>query len=559
MIRSTARRALSSGVAAVVGGGGGGGVGASFGQSYLGCLGHPPSLGDVARPVAVPSLSHLHVIGADSGWGHSCFLCNDGTLRVWGRPTDFRNTLRHIGLKGSAPILQSFIALMSRFLFPADTEIAGAVHTPKIGDTWIYVCASPGGGVALLTDKGDLDIMGANQVGQAGLGPGAPIALHMPTRVSGAAWGGGGGEHLVSVSLGLEHTLAVTNKGGLYSWGRGDRGALGGGTKDTFRSPVRVTGRDGALLDVHFISVEAGVAASYAIDKSGQLWVWGKMLGLEPGGAAIGGTKEGEHVMCDQMEPRIVEFPRDNSNNNNNNSSNNNSNSISTSTSSSGGINGGGVSDDDVTGSENDTITVKGEGNGEGKDTIRIARADTPNISIQISPLAANNNFDANNHDIISKTKGKMPLKVAAVAAGQAHVAILTCDGALWMMGLRGRGIVFDDSDDGSSGSSSGEEGSGGGGAPPLLTQVTPLRIMPGPLTGLRVRALRASLHHAYAITDNGEVYRWGWRGIVEKWRPEKLLFDDSAVERTAKEHGPWKGHVNELYFGYAHAVVILK
>ena len=51
---------------------------------------------------------------------------------------------------------------------------------------------------------------------------------------------------------------------------------------------------------------------------------------------------------------------------------------------------------------------------------------------------------------------------------------------------------------------------------------------MPGQL-----RALRASLHHAYAITTEGDVFRWGWLGAVEPWRPELLLRDDAAVARA--------------------------
>ncbi len=45
--------------------------------------------------------------------------------------------------------------------------------------------------------------------------------------------------------------------------------------------------------------------------------------------------------------------------------------------------------------------------------------------------------------------------------------------------------------------------------------QVEPLRIPPGPLAGRRVIKLRSSLHHSYAVTDTGEVFRFGWRGIV--------------------------------------------
>ena len=45
--------------------------------------------------------------------------------------------------------------------------------------------------------------------------------------------------------------------------------------------------------------------------------------------------------------------------------------------------------------------------------------------------------------------------------------------------------------------------------------QTEPLEVAAGPLAGLRVAALRCGLHHCYALTDAGRVFRWGWRGRV--------------------------------------------
>lgn len=74
---------------------------------------------------------------------------------------------------------------------------------------------------------------------------------------------------------------------------------------------------------------------------------------------------------------------------------------------------------------------------------------------------------------------------------------------------------------------------------PEVYMQVTPLPIPPGPLAGQSVWALRSDLHHSYAITMEGKVYRWGWKGIVEEVQETKGI----AVRDAA--------------FGYAHTALL--
>ncbi|RYE98342.1 MAG: hypothetical protein EOO41_02485 [Methanobacteriota archaeon] len=74
---------------------------------------------------------------------------------------------------------------------------------------------------------------------------------------------------------------------------------------------------------------------------------------------------------------------------------------------------------------------------------------------------------------------------------------------------------------------------------PEVFTQVTPLEIPSAPLAGKVVVALRSSLHFSYAITADGEVYRWGWKGIVTRVQELAHLF------------------VRDIQFGYVHAVLL--
>jgi hypothetical protein len=154
--------------------------------------------------------------------------------------------------------------------------------------------------------------------------------------------------------------------------------------------------------------------------------------------------------------------------------------------------------------------------------------------------------------------RGGARRKVVAVSMGQAHATILTADGRLWMTGLRGRGRLYDDSDllAAAAGDAAGEpaglpsaqEASAAAAAAPASEEVplpetymqtTPLYIPPGPLAGKRVLRLRSGLHHSFAVTADGEVYRWGWKGIVH------------AVPELAGLR------VADVHYGYCHAVVL--
>jgi alpha-tubulin suppressor-like RCC1 family protein len=160
--------------------------------------------------------------------------------------------------------------------------------------------------------------------------------------------------------------------------------------------------------------------------------------------------------------------------------------------------------------------------------------------------------------------------RVVAVSLGQAHSCLLTDDGRLWMLGLRGRGVLFDGgAGAGAGGSGSGSAGGSGAGAgveeeelPEVLMQTEPLAVAPGPLAGLRVVALRCGLHHCYALTDEGRVFKWGWRGRVA----EVLLGAGAEGAGAGAGAGAGEGEraaralrVREFSEGFCHSVMLVE
>jgi alpha-tubulin suppressor-like RCC1 family protein len=109
---------------------------------------------------------------------------------------------------------------------------------------------------------------GLNDNGQLGDGSTAnrsvPIRVRLSARVQQVSQGG-------SNSLNGQ-TIVRLASGSVWMWGSGTGGQLGDGRSVNAPRPVRVRVPGG----VRFVSVDSGGFSSYAIDRSGQLWAWGR-------------------------------------------------------------------------------------------------------------------------------------------------------------------------------------------------------------------------------------------------------------------------------------------
>ena len=75
------------------------------------------------------------------------------------------------------------------------------------------------------------------------------------------------------MSAGRTHTAAVTEEGELYIWGYGETGALGlGKGKISLDQPTRVVAE---LQDKHVVAVSTGTKHTMAITEDGELYTWG--------------------------------------------------------------------------------------------------------------------------------------------------------------------------------------------------------------------------------------------------------------------------------------------
>ena len=109
---------------------------------------------------------------------------------------------------------------------------------------------------AAITTDGSLYIWGVNSSGQ--LGNGTTEVSYVPIKIM---------DDVASVSLGENHSAAITTDGSLYTWGDNSYGQLGNGTFESSSIPIKI-------MD-NVASVSLGTQHSAAITTDGSLYMWG--------------------------------------------------------------------------------------------------------------------------------------------------------------------------------------------------------------------------------------------------------------------------------------------
>lgn len=162
-------------------------------------------------------------------------------------------------------------------------------------DKRVAQVACGGAHTAVVTETGEVFTMGLNDYGQLGH---TPEALHVPVPLQVDL-----PDEAVGVAAGHFHTLALMRNGALWAWGRSSHGCLGLG-KQASRGAVPQPSLVKALQGVRITSIAAGMEHSLAASDGGELFSWGSSasgrLGHGSGGLLRWLTR-------DESIPRVVE------------------------------------------------------------------------------------------------------------------------------------------------------------------------------------------------------------------------------------------------------------
>ncbi|KAG8235151.1 hypothetical protein J437_LFUL015191, partial [Ladona fulva] len=205
-------------------------------------LGHRSN---VASPRQITSLNQYVVckVAVHSGGKHALALTVDGKVFSWGEGDDGK--LGH----GSCLSIHS-------------PRLIEALRTKRIRDV---ACGSSHS--AAVTASGELYTWGLGEYGR--LGHGDLVSQFRPKRVRALA-----GLRVIQVACGSRdaQTLALTLDGSVFSWGDGDFGKLGRGGSEGCTLPRNIERLNGQGV----IQVECGAQFSLALTEAGEVWTWGK-------------------------------------------------------------------------------------------------------------------------------------------------------------------------------------------------------------------------------------------------------------------------------------------
>merc|ERR1712070_774446 len=212
----------------------------SFGDGSSGQLGlGPASL--MTTPYMVDKMPRGGMYMVAAGYAHAVAVTESGHIFTWGN-----NAFGQLGFKN----------VSIDFTYPTQ------VH--QLADTRItYVCAGYAHTVAV-TDTGVVYAWGSNDKGQLGIE--GFTATFSPTIVTGLV-----GKKVTRVSCGYDSTVALTEKGLVYTFGSNHVGQLGLGNTNVIVGVQQGT----ALADTVIVQAEAGWSHMLALDEDGTAYCWG--------------------------------------------------------------------------------------------------------------------------------------------------------------------------------------------------------------------------------------------------------------------------------------------
>ena len=232
----------------------------------------------IAVQVAGTPLAGKTIVQIAAGADHSLALDSDGALYAWGSNA--------YGQLGNGTTTNSSV--------PVAVKIAG---TPLAGKTIVQIAAGANHNMVLTSD-GAVYTWGWNYHGQLGnntkTNSNTIVAVQtISTPIA--------GKKIVKIAAGQGHSLALTDDGMVYAWGRNDTGQLGNNATTDAMLPVAVTVTGTPMSNKTIVEIASGARHSLAIDSSGKVYAWGHN----------GSGQLGNNSTVNALTPVAVQAPAD--------------------------------------------------------------------------------------------------------------------------------------------------------------------------------------------------------------------------------------------------------
>ena len=247
------------------------------------------------------------IVDIDVGDIHSVALRKDGIVFTWG--SDFSGQLGSPDYKNfhlpvivkmkNGEILKDIIKVAAGWDFSVALKKDGTVWTwgenkyGQLGDgtyknKYYPVCVKGPKGIGYLQNIVDIKAgayhvlalskdgtvwaWGDNQFGQ--LGDGSFISKKYPVKVKNFS-GNGELSDIVKIECGAFHSCAINKNGEVLMWGKNMKGQLGNGTYEDRNLPVFVKNEEGKGHLKEIVDISLGRNHTIALNKNGEIFVWG--------------------------------------------------------------------------------------------------------------------------------------------------------------------------------------------------------------------------------------------------------------------------------------------
>ena len=273
---------------------------------------------DVTVPTRVLGLPAVGRVAC--GWGHTVVCTSDGAVFAWGSNAFGQLGIEKVGAGSCVPVLiensafegEGVIGVSCGMRHSGCVSVGGRVYTwgsgskgqlgrdgnNKTPGAWwseelkgvriVELCMGNGHSAALSEDR-SVFVCGDNSYGQCGLvcAPDKPYILK-PVKLTGL-------EAVVRLDCGWQHSLLLTEKGAVFSWGRCDYGQLGrevvpGGCTHGERGTSEIKGVE---IGVRIVDIKCGSHHNVALSGTGSVFSWGW----------------NEHGMCGNGKEENVKLP----------------------------------------------------------------------------------------------------------------------------------------------------------------------------------------------------------------------------------------------------------
>jgi len=221
-----------------------------------------PGLRDILEPRKC--IANIKVVQVDAGGMHSVALTDTGHIWMWGEPWgDFSMTINRepsrldissktkdtIVVKVACGAFHNLALTANGNVYSwgindygqlgngttSNSTVPLLIEEGLYPDVKVADIAAGGWHSLAITEHGEVYVWGRGEYGRLGLGGKNGASRLRPTKVEGME-----GHRVVEASCGGTHTLVVTDEGRMFVWGRGSFGRLGTGTEKDYFSPVEV-------------------------------------------------------------------------------------------------------------------------------------------------------------------------------------------------------------------------------------------------------------------------------------------------------------------------------